>query len=92
MASTRISEQLPPHFDPTQAPVAFGNRALPRLSLELQDPQLCIRQRALAALCDLVHDPKRAYEAIHKGKMHIPIIALYKILAFLNKTFVESHF
>ncbi|XP_038859465.1 radial spoke head 14 homolog [Salvelinus namaycush] len=67
MASTRISEQLPPHFDPTQAPVAFGNRALPRISLELQDPQLCIRQRALAALCDLVHDPKRAYEAIHKG-------------------------
>ncbi|CAB1320256.1 unnamed protein product [Coregonus sp. 'balchen'] len=67
MASTRISEQLPPHIDPTQAPVAFGNRALPRLSLELQDPQLCIRQRALAALCDLVHDPERAYEAIHKG-------------------------
>lgn len=69
MASTRISKQPPPHIDPTQAPVAFGNRALPRLSMELQDPQLYIRQRALAALCDLVHDPERAYEAIHNGNI-----------------------
>nr|XP_014030317.1 unnamed protein product [Salmo salar] len=75
MASTRISEQLPPHIDLTQAPVAFGNRALPRLSLELQDPQLCIRQRALAALCDLVHDPKRAYEAIHKAFLTWDVVA-----------------
>ncbi|XP_041958334.1 radial spoke head 14 homolog isoform X2 [Alosa sapidissima] len=67
MASTRISEQLPPLLDPTKAPVAFGNRALPRLSMELQDPELYIRQRALTALCDLVHDPERAYEAIQKG-------------------------
>ncbi|XP_010904221.1 radial spoke head 14 homolog [Esox lucius] len=67
MASTRISEQLPPHIDSTQAPVAFGNRAIPRLSVELQDPELYMRQKALAALCDLVHDPERAYEAIHNG-------------------------
>ncbi|XP_030644252.1 radial spoke head 14 homolog [Chanos chanos] len=67
MASTRISEQLPPHIDPTQAPIAFGNRALPRLAMELQDAELFVRQRALAALCDLVHDPERAYEAIQNG-------------------------
>lgn len=67
MASTRISDQLPPLLDPTKAPVAFGNRALPRLSMELQSPKLYIRQRALTALCDLVHDPERAYEAIQKG-------------------------
>ncbi|KAL2092244.1 hypothetical protein ACEWY4_012042 [Coilia grayii] len=66
MASTRISEELPPLLDPTKAPVAFGNRALPRLSMELQDPELYIRQRALVALCDLVHDPERAYEAVEK--------------------------
>ncbi|XP_063050538.1 radial spoke head 14 homolog [Engraulis encrasicolus] len=67
MASTRISEQLPPMLDPTKAPVAFGNRALPRLSMELQDPDLYTRQRALAALCALVHNPERAYEAVEKG-------------------------
>ncbi|KAM6954128.1 radial spoke head 14 homolog [Aplochiton taeniatus] len=67
MASTRISDQLPQLIDPTQAPVAFGNRALPRLSLELQDPRLYVRQRALTALCDLMHDPERAYEAINNG-------------------------
>ena len=71
MGSTRISEQLPPLIDPTQAPVAFGNRALPRLSMELQDPHLYIRQRALTALCDIVHDPERAYEAIHNGNVHL---------------------
>ncbi|XP_067087642.1 radial spoke head 14 homolog [Osmerus mordax] len=71
MGSTRISEQLPPLIDPTQAPVAFGNRALPRLYMELQDPHLYIRQRALTALCDLVHDPERAYEAIHNGCLEI---------------------
>ncbi|KAL0978952.1 hypothetical protein UPYG_G00178380 [Umbra pygmaea] len=66
MASTRISEQLP-HIDTTQSSVGFGNRALPRLYLELQDPQLYIRQRALAVLCDLVHDPEKAYEAVYNG-------------------------
>ncbi|KAJ7993800.1 hypothetical protein DPEC_G00258480 [Dallia pectoralis] len=67
MACTRISSQLPPHIDSTQAPVAFGNRALPRLFVELEDPELRTRHGALAALCALVHDPERAYEAVHYG-------------------------
>ncbi|XP_031425813.1 radial spoke head 14 homolog [Clupea harengus] len=71
MGSPRISEQLPPLLDSTKAPVAFGNRALPRLSMDLQDPRLYIRQRALAALCDLVHDPERAYETIQKDSLEI---------------------
>lgn len=68
MASPQTSEQPPPHIDPTQAPVAFGNWALPKLIMELQDVELFTRQRALAALCDLVHDHERAYEAILNGK------------------------
>ncbi|XP_016084379.1 radial spoke head 14 homolog [Sinocyclocheilus grahami] len=69
MASPRTSEQPPPHIDPTQAPVAFGSWAIPKLMLELQDAELCTRQRALAALCGLVHDHERAYEAILSGCM-----------------------
>ncbi|KAI4896022.1 hypothetical protein NFI96_011277 [Prochilodus magdalenae] len=67
MAGTRVSERLPPLVDPTQAPVAFGQRALPRLAAELQDEERSVRQRALAALRDLIRDPERAYEAIRHG-------------------------
>ncbi|XP_072354634.1 radial spoke head 14 homolog isoform X2 [Scyliorhinus torazame] len=67
MAHARISAKLPPHIDPTKAPIAFGNRALPRLNLELADPELLIRQRALMALCDLLHDPELAYTAVEVG-------------------------
>ncbi|XP_065104040.1 radial spoke head 14 homolog [Paramisgurnus dabryanus] len=51
------------------ASVAFGNWALPKLCKELQDDDLVTRQRALAALCDIVHDPERAFEAILNGCM-----------------------
>ncbi|XP_051888123.1 radial spoke head 14 homolog [Pristis pectinata] len=67
MAHTRISAKLPPHIDPTKAPVAFGNRALPKLNRELADGELLTRQRALMALCDLVHDPELAYTAVEVG-------------------------
>ncbi|KAG9270553.1 hypothetical protein AMEX_G15514 [Astyanax mexicanus] len=67
MAGTRISEQLPPLIDRNQSPLAFGQRALPRLAAELQNPELTVRQGALAALRDLIHDPERAYETIYHG-------------------------
>lgn len=67
MAGTRISECLPPLIDPSRAPVAFGKRALPRLMTELQAEEQRIRQGALCSLCDLLHDPEQAYEALHHG-------------------------
>ncbi|XP_026887987.2 radial spoke head 14 homolog [Electrophorus electricus] len=67
MAGTRISERLPPRAEPTHATVAFGDRALPRLSAELQHVELRVRQGALAALGERVHDAERAYEAIRAG-------------------------
>ncbi|XP_078277397.1 radial spoke head 14 homolog isoform X2 [Rhinoraja longicauda] len=67
MAHTRISAKLPPHIDPTKAPVAFGERAVPKLKQELADVELITRQRALMALCDLVHDSELAYTAVVVG-------------------------
>ncbi|KAA0713739.1 Radial spoke head 14 -like protein [Triplophysa tibetana] len=67
MARPQTSQQPQTHL--TQAPVAFGNWALPKLCSELQDDELVSRQRALTALCDLIHDPERAYEAILNGCM-----------------------
>ncbi|XP_039582080.1 radial spoke head 14 homolog [Passer montanus] len=67
MAQPRISAYLPPDIDPTKAAVAFGRRALPKLKEELQSPELLTQQRALMALCDLVHDPEKVYQAIALG-------------------------
>ncbi|XP_074062533.1 radial spoke head 14 homolog isoform X2 [Macrotis lagotis] len=64
MAHPQISQCLPPDIDPTKAPIAYGRRALPKLNEELQSEDLLTRQRALMALCDLVHDPEHVYEAI----------------------------
>lgn len=68
MAHAHISANLPPDIDPTKAPIAFGKRALPKLNEELQSPELLTQQRALMALCDLVHDPENIYQAIELGK------------------------
>lgn len=40
---------------------------MPKLNEELQNPELITRQRALMSLCDLVHDPEIALEAMRLG-------------------------
>ncbi|XP_003803189.1 radial spoke head 14 homolog [Otolemur garnettii] len=67
MAHARISMYLPPDINPTQAAIAYGCRALPKLNEELQSEDLLTRQKALMALCDLMHDPEYVYEAINIG-------------------------
>ncbi|XP_040897633.1 radial spoke head 14 homolog [Toxotes jaculatrix] len=53
-------------IDPTRAPVAWL-RAVPRLFEQLQQPDTGGRQRALASLCDLMHDPERLYQTVSGG-------------------------
>ncbi|XP_020927954.1 radial spoke head 14 homolog [Sus scrofa] len=67
MADARISMYLPPDINPTQAAIAYGCRALPKLNEELQSEDLVTRQKALMALCGLMHDPEHVYMAIHIG-------------------------
>ncbi|XP_060166221.1 radial spoke head 14 homolog isoform X1 [Globicephala melas] len=67
MAHTQISKYLPPDINPTQAAIAYGCRALPKLNEELQSEDLLTRQKALMALYDLMHDPEHVYTAIRIG-------------------------
>uniref|UniRef100_A0A8C6W3I5 Rhabdoid tumor deletion region protein 1 n=1 Tax=Nannospalax galili TaxID=1026970 RepID=A0A8C6W3I5_NANGA len=67
MAHTRISMYMPPVIDPTQAAISYGCWALPKLNEELQSEDLLTRQKALMALCDLMHDPEYVYQAISIG-------------------------
>lgn len=68
MADARISMYMPPDINPTQAAIAYGCRALPKLNEELQSEDLVTRQKALMALCGLMHDPEHVYMAIHIGE------------------------
>ncbi|KAI6050160.1 radial spoke head 14 homolog [Marmota monax] len=67
MAHAQISKYLPPDINPTKAAIAYGCRALPKLNEELNSEDLLTRQKALMALCDLMHDPEYVYEAINLG-------------------------
>lgn len=67
MAETVISANYPPQIDVTRTPLAYGNRALPRLNRELNDENLLTRQRAVMSLCDYLHDPEHISSAIDEG-------------------------
>ncbi|KAL8561932.1 hypothetical protein ACOMHN_001258 [Nucella lapillus] len=67
MAFTVISAKYPPLIDATRTPLAYGDRALPRLDRELNDETLLVRQRAVMSLCDYLHDPEHIAEALRVG-------------------------
>lgn len=67
MAATVISAKYPPHIDKTKTPLAYGDRALPRLNRELNDENLLTRQRAVMSLCEHLHDPEHIAEALRVG-------------------------
>ncbi|KAK2838210.1 hypothetical protein Q5P01_015422 [Channa striata] len=54
-------------MDPSRAPVAFGQRAVPQLFEQLQQPQSDVRRRVLTSLCDLMHEPERLYQTVNEG-------------------------
>lgn len=67
MAATVISANYPPQIDVTKTPLAYGDRALPRLNRELNDDTLLTRQRAVMSLCDYLHDPEHIVAALREG-------------------------
>ncbi|XP_076471321.1 radial spoke head 14 homolog [Babylonia areolata] len=67
MAHTVISAKYPPLIDATRTPLAYGDRALPRLNRELNDETLLVRQRSVMSLCDYLHDPEHIAEALRVG-------------------------
>ncbi|XP_022621611.1 radial spoke head 14 homolog isoform X2 [Seriola dumerili] len=63
-------------MDPTRAPLAFGRRAVPQLFEQLQQPETGTRLRALASLCDLIHDPDRLYQTVKGGFLERLVVLL----------------
>ncbi|GAB1295220.1 Radial spoke head 14 homolog [Apodemus speciosus] len=87
MAHARISMYMPPDIDPTKAAIAYGCRALRKLNEELQSGDLLTRQKALVALCDLMHDPEYVYEAINIATVNsfpVPTGCLESLRALLR--------
>ncbi|XP_011811743.1 PREDICTED: rhabdoid tumor deletion region protein 1 [Colobus angolensis palliatus] len=69
MADSQNSMEFPVNINATQITTAYGHRALPKLKEELQSEDLQTRQKALMALCDLMHDPECIYKAMSIGCM-----------------------
>ncbi|VEL12188.1 unnamed protein product [Protopolystoma xenopodis] len=66
MALSRISLNPPPNIDPTKGTLAYGRLALKRLRIELNDDSLLVRQRAVKALSDYIHDSENVASAINE--------------------------
>ncbi|XP_017374974.1 radial spoke head 14 homolog isoform X1 [Cebus imitator] len=69
MAQSGNSMELSTNINAAQVTTAYGHRALPKLNEELQSEDLQTRQKALMALCDLMHDPEHIYKAMNIGCM-----------------------
>ncbi|XP_028393946.1 radial spoke head 14 homolog [Dendronephthya gigantea] len=82
MAGTVISNRLPPNIDITKAPLAYGQRALPKLNRELNGNDILTKHRALMSLCDILHDPENISQALRVGV----VSSLKDLLADVDST------
>lgn len=69
MGSSRIPLTYPPNIDPTRATLAYGNWAPGRLKRELDDERLKVRQLAVYALSQYLHDPQNVAVMVRIGTM-----------------------
>eukprot|EP00035_Acanthoeca_spectabilis_P005503 m.114463 g.114463 ORF g.114463 m.114463 type:complete len:359 (+) comp13053_c0_seq2:6548-7624(+) len=69
LLNSRISLEPPAGVDPTKTTPAFGDRAIPRISRELDQTKndMITVQRALFTLCDMLRNPNSVSEAISAG-------------------------
>eukprot|EP00056_Hartaetosiga_gracilis_P010479 m.154781 g.154781 ORF g.154781 m.154781 type:complete len:347 (+) comp13322_c0_seq11:2187-3227(+) len=67
MTTSRTVDHLPPKLDVTQASVAYGARAIPKLQRELGGNDVLVIQQGLRSLCDLLRNPSYISEAIEEG-------------------------
>eukprot|EP00055_Hartaetosiga_balthica_P008362 m.30954 g.30954 ORF g.30954 m.30954 type:complete len:347 (+) comp6264_c1_seq2:105-1145(+) len=67
MTTPRTIDQLPPKLDVTQAAVAYGARAIPKLRRELHGEDVLVIQQGLRSLGELLRNPSYISEAIEEG-------------------------
>ena len=56
-------------MESTRAPLAFGERGIPKLNEELTSTMVVTRQKALVTIEDLMHGVEKVHEAVRCGVM-----------------------
>uniref|UniRef100_A0A8C4QNX6 Rhabdoid tumor deletion region protein 1 n=1 Tax=Eptatretus burgeri TaxID=7764 RepID=A0A8C4QNX6_EPTBU len=67
MAFPRLSQQMPPTVEQDKAPLAYGQRAIPKLNEDLLSTDVKLRQQTLRSLCDMLHDHQLVTQVIKEG-------------------------
>ncbi|KAI3386670.1 hypothetical protein SNEBB_007768 [Seison nebaliae] len=62
-----VPDHLPSLIDVANAPVAFGDRALPKIRRELNSSEILKVHRNLRSLSDMLHDPENIQQSMKLG-------------------------